>query len=87
MDRLRGISRFDRKNNNNNNGGNNGPDLFGPGGESPALPTIADFIDGSPPPAPLPAPVNLGNILFNTGSAGPAPPPPPPPPPPPDLIF
>ena len=68
-----------KKNNNNidNNGVNNGPDLFGPGGAPPRLPTIEDFLDGGPAPPPQPptAPINLGNNLFNTSSTGPVPPP------------
>ena len=80
LDRLRGISRFDKKTNNNNknnNGGDNGPDRFGPGGAPPRLLTIQDFLDGGPallPQRPT-APINLGNNLFNTSSTGPVPPP------------
>ena len=80
LDRLRGISRFDKKKNNNNknnNGGDNGPDRFGPGGAPPRLLTIQDFLDGGPallPQRPT-APINLGNNLFNTSSTGPVPPP------------
>ena len=83
LDRLRGKSRFDRNtsnnnnNNNNNNGGGNGPDLFGPGGAPPPIPTIEDFLDGGPPPLSPPptAPFNLGNNLFQPNNTEPVPPP------------
>ena len=83
-DRLRGKSCFDRNNNsnnnnnnNNNNGRDNGPDLFGPGGAPPPVPTIEDFLDGgSPPPPPPPTvPFNLGNNLFQPNNTEPVPPP------------
>ena len=78
LDRLKGKSGFDNNrrdnnNNNNNNGGSNnfGSDLFGPGGATPTLPTLDDFLDGgpsNPPPSPPSAPFNSTNNLFNSNN-------------------
>ena len=82
LDRIRGTSNFsNNKNNNNDNnnkgGGNNNNlggnnNLFGPDGELPSLPSIEDFLDGSPrpsPPPPLPAPSISRNLFNNTDTS------------------
>ena len=78
LDRLRGVNTSfsnNNNNNNNNNNDNNNSNLFGPGAEPPSLPTIEDFLDGSPRPPQLPPPSPPSFNLF--GSNEPVFPPPP----------
>ena len=73
LNRFRGNNsrNFNRNNNNNNNNnfGSGGQSLFDNDlGTPPSLPTIEDFLDGSPrPPQPPPQPPrNIGSSLFET---------------------
>ena len=66
LDKLRGISTSDNNTKNNNNiNNNNGPDLFGPGGNIPQLPTLEDFLDNDTSRPPLPPPPSAGNVSSN----------------------
>ena len=65
LDKLRRISTTSDTNNNNNNNNNSGPDLFGPGGNIPQLPTLKDFLDNETSRPPPPPPPSAGNISSN----------------------
>ena len=49
----------------NNNNNNNGPDLFGPGGNIPQLPTLENYLDNDTFRSQPPTPPSAGNISSN----------------------